>query len=144
MKKNDNLSKYSELVRISIEDLDYLKSCDKKSFSIAGFLSKIICDYRKRAEKKEKNKTIYNSEIMDLFYKINPTLNFGNRSYHKSANDLIEKFGLNNTINLTKAAISIQGEKYAPVITNPYELKEKFLKVKIFFDNKQPKYTKIS
>ena len=78
-------------------------------------------------------------EIMDIFYKYNPTLNWGNRTYRKAAADLIKLGGLEATKELAAAAISIQGQPYAPTITNPWELKEKAIKVKMFFDNQKNK-----
>lgn len=83
------------------------------------------------------------NDIMNIFYKINPTLNWGNRTYRKSAKDLIDKFGFDETKQMAEAAVSIQGQSYAPTITNPYELKEKLLKVKLFFDRRENNRPKI-
>lgn len=66
-------------------------------------------------------------DIFKLFYQsINPTINFGNTNQRKSAQTLIETVGLEKAINATKFAISIQGTKYAPTITTPTQLLNKY------------------
>lgn len=65
-------------------------------------------------------------ELFKLFYEtINPNINFANKTDRKAADWLIEKYGLEKTISAAKYAISIQGDKYSPTITTPYQLKEK-------------------
>jgi len=72
-------------------------------------------------------------QVFELFYNsINPTISFGNKTQRKSAEDLIKKFGLEETIAMTQYAISIQGTKYSPTITTPYQLKEKLAQVAIY------------
>tara|TARA_R100000750_G_scaffold44096_2_gene29457 strand:- start:632 stop:1330 length:699 start_codon:yes stop_codon:yes gene_type:complete len=72
-------------------------------------------------------------EVFNLFYEtINPTINFGNKTNRKSAEDLIKAFGLEETIKRTQYAIMIQGKKFAPVITTPYQLKEKMAQLAIY------------
>lgn len=85
-------------------------------------------------------------DIMNIFYLVNPTLNWGNKTIRKAAADLIKKFGLEEVKNMAEAAVSIQGEEFAPTITNPWELREKLAKVKLFFDrqkNNNPKIVKV-
>lgn len=85
--------------------------------------------------KKEKKQEIPGiGEVMNIFYKVNPTLNWGNKTYRASAELMIKKFGLSNTKTLAELAISVMGKPYAPTITNPYELKEKLLKLKIYLE----------
>jgi len=73
-------------------------------------------------------------DLMNIFYEINPTLNWANKTFRASAGYMIEKFGLDEAIAMANAAVSIQGQPYAPTVTNPWELKEKLIKVKMFFD----------
>lgn len=73
-------------------------------------------------------------DMMNIFYTINPTLNWANRTFRASAIFMIERFGKDEAIAMANAAVSIQGQPYAPTITNPWELKEKLIKVKMFFD----------
>jgi hypothetical protein len=72
-------------------------------------------------------------EMMNIFYTINPTLNWANMTFRSSAIFMIEKFGKDESLAMANAAVSIQGQPYAPTITNPWELKEKLIKVKMFF-----------
>ena len=83
-------------------------------------------------------------QVFELFYNsINPTISFGNKTQRKSAEDLIKKFGLEETIAMTQYAISIQGTKYSPVITTPYQLKEKLGQLAIYKKQKEtPKIIK--
>jgi len=83
-------------------------------------------------------------QVFELFYNsINPTISFGNKTQRKSAEDLIKKFGLEETIAMTQYAISIQGLKYSPVITTPYQLKEKLGQLAIYKKQKEtPKIIK--
>ncbi len=75
------------------------------------------------------------NQIFDLFYEnVNPGINYGNKTTRKAAKWLIDKYGLEVAKKLTKYAISVQGEKYAPTITTPYQLKENLGKLKVYRD----------
>jgi hypothetical protein len=64
--------------------------------------------------------------LLDIFYKkINPTLNFGNKTERKALQEMLDKFGEEKLKAMIEYAISIQSEQYAPVITTPCELKRK-------------------
>jgi len=76
-------------------------------------------------------------EIFNLFYKINPTINFGNKTQRKAAEDMIKSFGPEKTINTAKFAISVQGNRYAPTITTPLELKNNMGKLLVFNKREQ-------
>ena len=65
------------------------------------------------------------NRLFDILYRVNPTLNYGNKSQRAAAQTLIGKFGLEKTIKLAEAAVFCAGQKFAPVITTPYQLKEK-------------------
>lgn len=65
-------------------------------------------------------------ELFKLFYEtINPNINFANKTDRFAADWLISKYGLDKTLAAAKFAVSIQGQKYSPTITTPYQLKEK-------------------
>lgn len=65
-------------------------------------------------------------ELFNLFYEtINPNINFANKTDRSAADWLIGKYGLEKVLKAAKYAISIQGVKYTPTITTPYQLKEK-------------------
>ena len=65
------------------------------------------------------------NETINLFKGINPTINFGNRTTRKAAEDLIKQFGYEKTKTIALYAVSVFGKQYAPTITTPYQLKEK-------------------
>jgi len=96
--------------------------------------------YKRKNTKEISNLTVAGvKEVMDVFYKINPTLNWGNKTIRKAAADLIKKFGLEETLRMAEAVVAVQGQPYAPVATTPYDMKEKLAKFKIFFDNQKNK-----
>ena len=87
----------------------------------------------KGKEKKENNDIVAASDesaddvkqIMDIFYRINPTLQWGNKTQRSACSEMVSKFGLEKTLKLTEYAVSIQGQPFSPTITTPYQLKEK-------------------
>jgi hypothetical protein len=95
---------------------------------------------KKNIDTKVSSEKILNSqihEVMDLFYKrINPTLSWGNKTYRKAAAELIEMFGLESTLKMANIIIDNQGP-YIPVVTNPWEMKEKLAKFKIQIQNNE-------
>lgn len=84
---------------------------------------------------KELSKEI--QEVLNIFYEINPTLNFGNKTQRKAVEDLINKFGYEKTINTVKFSNSIQGKQYTPTITTPLELKNNLAKLMIYYKREQ-------
>jgi len=79
------------------------------------------------------------NEIMDIFHKINPTLNWGHKNIRKSAQDLIDLFGFEETKMMAKEITAVQGRQYAPVATTPSQMKEKLAQFKIYFDKENKK-----
>ena len=73
-------------------------------------------------------------KLMDIFYKINPMLDYKKPFNRNSSVDLIKRFGLDATIKMAEQIISVQGKPYAPVATTPYQMKEKLAQFKIYFD----------
>lgn len=73
------------------------------------------------------------NDLMGLFYKINPGLNFGNKTQRKAMEWLIEKCGIEKAKNTVEFACSVQGQKYAPTITSPLQLKNKIGDLTTFF-----------
>ena len=77
------------------------------------------------------------NRIMGEFYKINPSLNFGHSGQRKACLWLIDHFrGINASTGQLEALIgyagSILGERYAPVITTPLEMKNKLVQLKAY------------
>lgn len=86
--------------------------------------------------------------LFDTFKKTGlcPMINFGNKTQRAAAGDLIKKFGLEKMISAVKYAASISGDKYAPVITTPLQLKEKIGLLIVYSkkNNTKNNYIKIS
>jgi len=83
-----------------------------------------------------------NITIMEVFHKINPTINFGHKIHRNSINVLVDLFGYNEVLRLAQLAVSIQGQEYAPVITTPTELKNKIGKLGIYIKKENNPETK--
>lgn len=89
----------------------------------------------KRIERKKEEKNteliasaIASADIVSVFdiFKVLANPNYGNKTQRKAIEELIASYGLERTLAAAKFAVSVQSEKYAPVITNPYQLKAKF------------------
>jgi hypothetical protein len=79
-------------------------------------------------------------KIMALFYEINPSINFANKTQRGSAEWMIKRWGIDAVEAMTKKVIECQGKEFAPVATNPYEMKEKLSRFVMYFHrNNQPK-----
>lgn len=65
------------------------------------------------------------SKLLDVFYRFNPGMDWGNKTQRKACEWLIDHYGEEKAINTATYALSIQAEKYAPKITTPYLLKTK-------------------
>lgn len=72
-------------------------------------------------------------EIMNLFYEINPSLQFGNKTIRKGAEQLIKKYGFEGAFQMAKQVISVQGKPFAPVAVNPNQMWLKLAQFKIYF-----------
>lgn len=78
------------------------------------------------------------NKIFEVFYKINPTINYANKSQRQATEFLITKLGFEKTLASATAATAVQGKKYAPVITTPYQLKEKLTQLVIYYEQEKP------
>ena len=70
------------------------------------------------------NKKIIDT-LIEEFETINPTINYGHKNHRKCLEEMLKKFGEEKLRSTIKYAVGINGQKYAPVITNPYQLKER-------------------
>lgn len=74
------------------------------------------------------------NQIFELFYKtVNPTIQFANKTQRDAAEKLIARVGIAKAINATQYAISIQGSKYAPTISTPIQLLNKYGDLQIYY-----------
>jgi argonaute-like protein implicated in RNA metabolism and viral defense len=93
--------------------------------------SKLITNVINCDEQKKTNKTI--TDILEAFKKINPSVNYGNKTQRKACENLIGVLG-DKVLATTAYAISVQGQRYAPTITTPYQLFLKLTELKIFYE----------
>lgn len=82
-------------------------------------------------------------ELINIFKKIDPLINFGNKTYRKSALEVIQQYSFPVAIKVAEFALSIHGQPYAPSVTNPYQLKMKWVQLSDFYKKKKSKQIKI-
>lgn len=76
-------------------------------------------------------------KIFEIFQKINPGINYGNKTQRSAAKWLIKQFGIEQAERLVIYAAKVQGQEFAPTITTPHQLKEKLGALKIFADRQK-------
>ena len=76
-------------------------------------------------------------EILKIFQKINPILEYNNNQ--KEAIELLinKNIPFEQIKKIANYAVSVQGEKYAPVIIDPVQLKNKLCQLTIFAKKQQ-------
>jgi hypothetical protein len=110
---------------------DDISNKDNSKQDIVNSIDTAKPSFAETVVSKEHSKEI--QEVLNIFYEINPTLNFGNTTQRKTAEELIKKFGYEKTINTVRYAVSIQGKPYTPTITTPTELKNNMAKLMIYY-----------
>ena len=83
------------------------------------------------------------NKCLSAFYKINPGLNFGRKDQRQAAGWLLGKFGIKTVIGLINYVISIQEDKYAPVITTPVQLKDKYATLEVYYKKNMNNHNKL-
>lgn len=75
--------------------------------------------------------------ILEMFQmKINPTINYGNKTQRQAVTDLLALMGFEKLTRTIDYVVSIRSEAFAPTITTPYQLKEKLAQL-INYQQKQ-------
>lgn len=65
-------------------------------------------------------------KVLNVFYEtINPMIKFGHKGQRAAAERLLKKFPFEKIEKMIQFAVSISNNKFAPVITTPYQLEEK-------------------
>jgi len=144
---------YISLKRVSHQKL-YIKMNNKVDELFIKTNRAVHDDEQSYSSRRTNNNTIYNNtndnisllrkeepkvpdeinQIFNIFYKsINPTINFGNKTNRKAIEDLIKKMGFEKTLNTVNYAVKVQGEKYAPTITTPYQLYNKLGDLMVYY-----------
>jgi hypothetical protein len=77
-------------------------------------------------------------EIFSLFYStINRNIDFANKTQRKAVEDMIRLQGFDRVKQVTELAIQAYGQQYAPVITTPLQLKDKWAQLGVWLKGKQ-------
>lgn len=77
--------------------------------------------------------------VLQEFYKINPTLNFGNKTQRKAVEDLIKMFTTEKLILMIQWYATQTSNTYCPVATNPLAFKNKIAEIKMYADKLKTK-----
>jgi hypothetical protein len=77
------------------------------------------------------------NDIFNIFYEINPTINYGNITMRKSAQRLINKLGAEKALGSARAAVAVFGKQYAPSITTPSQLETKLAELVGYYKKQQ-------
>ena len=81
-------------------------------------------------ESAETDNTI--NKVFSAFYEFNEGINFGNKTSRDASDWLIKHYGLERVLNVIKFVAKIRGRPYAPRISTPYQLKEKWADLETF------------
>lgn len=80
------------------------------------------------------------NRILELFQmKLNPTVNFGNKTQRKAIEELLQLMGENKLCRTIDYVESIKSETYAPTITTPHQLKEKLAQLMAYYSKQSNK-----
>jgi hypothetical protein len=82
--------------------------------------------------------------VLDEFFNINPTLNYGNNTQRKAAQDLINMFGLNQLILMIRWYATQTSNPFCPVATTPLTFKNKISEIKIYADKLKTSKNQVS
>ena len=107
---------------------------------------------KKENSKKEKSKKENQSKdlgklknkdakkVLDFFYEnINPELPFSHKVQWEAPREMIKKYGLEKVMNMSRYTSSIQGQKYAPNVTTPYQMKKKLAQIRNYYERNKTK-----
>ena len=93
-------------------------------------------------KQKDTNKEI--QKILEPFYKLNPLFDFANKTERKAIKEIVDKLGFEKALKMTEYAISIQGDRFAPVVTKPTQLKRKMGEIGGYWKKQQSSNNKIT
>lgn len=80
-------------------------------------------------------------QVMDAFHlTVNPTINYGNTTQRRAADLLVKQIGLDKVLAAIKFIHEVASQDhYAPTITTPFQLREKFGSLVSYAHKKQNK-----
>ena len=144
----DEKKSYFPIRRIRLDDevLKRWKSYKDKNCRTMNAVQVRLMDYWDKGHKKEIKQSLeivgQNNEIvgqklegnkiLDIFYEINKTIDYAKPFERRAAEWLINKFGLERVEKVARFACQVRGMPYAPRISKPTELKEKWADLETF------------
>lgn len=87
--------------------------------------------------------SVADNPITKIFEKfqmtLNPTINYGNTTQRKAAEELLKSFGIEKVMRMLEYVSSDEyiSDQFAPVVTTPYQLKQKIGQIVQFYRKKQ-------
>lgn len=77
------------------------------------------------------------NKILEAFQmKLNPTMNYGNTTQRKAVKDLLKLVGEEKVLKAIEFCSQENGEPYAPVITTPYQMRERWAQIAAHYKRK--------
>lgn len=73
------------------------------------------------------------NKLIDVFYEKNKFVPYNRKCERDAAKDLIKFCGLENAIKVARYALSVSGNEYAPSISTPKQLKEKYSQLESYY-----------
>ena len=92
---------------------------------------------------KAEMKMILSAEV-EKFKELTPSISYGNKTQRKACKEMIEKFGLDETIRMVDMVLLVQGKQYAPRATTPYAMWTKIGDFKVYFKENNNQITKFN
>lgn len=74
------------------------------------------------------------NKLLSKWNSYNPAIGYSNITQRKSVEAMLDAMPLEEAERLIETAISVQWQPFAPVITTPYELRQKIIKLKNFIE----------
>jgi hypothetical protein len=74
--------------------------------------------------------------ILEKFNKLTPSLGYNKPPQRKACEEMISRFGFEQTLSMVDKVLSVQGEKYAPRATTPYAMWKKIGDFGAYLKNK--------
>lgn len=147
--RNWDTTRFTKAIKITEEHSNYVQSIRGKK-SKAGKLEEIINFYKEKNTKKRlrKNKEVKivpvvsksteeENTMLHIFYKINPTINYKNKTMRACVLRLYQRLTKEKALKAAEAAISVFGQPYAPMIKDPLQLEKKLPELVAFYKRNQ-------
>jgi len=113
--------------------MDNGEDISKQEYSKQEVVNTIISSDKSQEQESDNINLVFKE-----FYELgNRGINFGNKTERKAVSWLLKEYGFKKTINTIKYAMSVQGKKYAPSITTPYQLKTNLVKLMAYYKREQ-------